>query len=108
MSSPWGWTTRPREADLTFFVATVRPDGRPHSAGSALYGWMGRGPPGHRWATLERLAAVYRTGGWPASVEGDGLTAPYSAPSAGPAPWHLYRLRLHTAVGVATGGAVTR
>jgi hypothetical protein len=34
-------------------------------------------------------------------VEGDALTAPYSAPSAGPAPWHLYRLTLHTAVGVA-------
>jgi hypothetical protein len=51
---------------------------------------------------LEHVAAVYRTGGWPASVEGDALTAPYSAPSAGPAPWHLYRLTLHTAVGVAT------
>jgi hypothetical protein len=53
-------------------------------------------------STLERLAAVYRTSGWPASVEGDALTAPYSAPSAGPAPWHLYRLTLHTAVGVAS------
>jgi hypothetical protein len=53
-------------------------------------------------STLERVAAVYRTGGWPASVEGDALTAPYSAPSAGPAPWHLYRLTLHAAVGVAT------
>jgi hypothetical protein len=51
--------------------------------------------------TLARVAAVYRTGGWPASVEGDALTAPYSAPSAGPAPWHLYRLTPHTAVGVA-------
>ena len=50
---------------------------------------------------LERVAAVYRTGSWPASVEGDALTAPYSAPSAGPAPWYLYRLTLHTAVGVA-------
>jgi hypothetical protein len=27
-------------------------------------------------STLERLAAVYRTGGWPAEVEGDALTAP--------------------------------
>jgi hypothetical protein len=53
-------------------------------------------------STLERVAAVYRTAGWPASVEGDALTAPYSAPSAGPPPWHLYRLTLHTAVGVAT------
>jgi hypothetical protein len=53
-------------------------------------------------STLERVAAVYHTGGWPASVEGDALTAPYSAPSAGPAPWHLYRLTLHTAIGVAS------
>ena len=30
--------------------------------------------------TLERLAAVYRTGGWPAEVEGDAFTAPLSAP----------------------------
>jgi len=52
-------------------------------------------------STLERVAAVYRTGGWPASVEGDALTAPYSAPSAGPPPWHLYRLTLRSAVGVA-------
>ena len=126
-------------ADLTFFVATVRPDGRPHSAGvgaiwddDALYFVSGPGTrraqnlaanpactvsvrlPGidlvlegeaHRdtdGPTLERLAAVYRTGGWPASAEGDALTAPYSAPSAGPAPWYLYRLTLHTAVGVAT------
>ena len=127
------------EADLTFFVATVRPDGRPHSAGvgatwvdGALYFTSGPGTlksrnlaanpacsvsvrlPGidlvldgeaHRVteaSTLEHLAAVYRTGGWPASADGDALTAPYSAPSAGPAPWHLYRLTLHTAVGVAT------
>jgi Pyridoxamine 5'-phosphate oxidase len=140
---PW---SRPRDilasdtpgADLTFFVATVRPDGRPHSAGvgavwvdGALYFVSGPGTlksrnlavnpvcsvsvrlrgidlvlegEAHRVTdapTLERVAGVYRTGGWPASVEGDALTAPYSAPSAGPAPWHLYRLTLHTAVGVA-------
>jgi hypothetical protein len=140
---PW---SRPRDilasdtpkALLTFFVATVRPDGRPHSAGvgavwadDALYFTSGPGTlksrnlannpacsvsvglrgidlvlegEAHRItdaSTLERLAAVFRTGGWPASVEGDALTAPYSAPSAGPAPWYLYRLTLHTAVGVA-------
>jgi hypothetical protein len=53
-------------------------------------------------ATLERIAAVYREIGWPTHVEGDAFTAPYSAPSAGPPPWHLYRLALHTAFGVAT------
>jgi Pyridoxamine 5'-phosphate oxidase len=141
---PW---SRPRdilasdlpETDLTSFVGTVRPDGRPHSAGvgalwadDALYFTSGPGTrksrnlsanpacsvsirlrgidlvlegEAHRvtdTSTLERVAALYRTGGWPASVEGDALTAPYSAPSAGPAPWHLYRLTMHTAFGVAT------
>ncbi len=140
---PW---SRPRdmlaaetpESDLTFFVATVRPDGRPHTAGvgavwvdDTLYFVSGPGTrksrnlagnaacsisvrlPGmdlvmegvaHRVtdaSTLDRLAAVYRTGGWPAEVEGDAFTAPYSAPSAGPPPWHLYRLTLHNAIGVA-------
>jgi hypothetical protein len=52
--------------------------------------------------TLEQLAQLYRAGGWPAQVEGDAFTAPYSAPSAGPPPWQLYRFRLHTAFGVAT------
>lgn len=52
--------------------------------------------------TLERLAALYRGQGWPAEVEGDAFTAPYSAPSAGPPPWHLYRIMVHTVFGVAT------
>lgn len=52
--------------------------------------------------TLDRAAAIYREGGWPAEVEGDAFTAPYSAPSAGPPPWHLYRLTFHTVFGVAT------
>lgn len=50
--------------------------------------------------TLERVAALFRDGGWPAEVDGDALTAPYSAQSAGPPPWHLYRLRFDTAFGV--------
>jgi hypothetical protein len=59
-------------------------------------------------ATLERIAAGYRAGGWPAALQGEALTAPYSAPSAGPAPWHVYRFTVRSAVGVATaepGGA---
>lgn len=58
--------------------------------------------------TLERLAALYRAQGWPAEVEEDAFTAPYSAPSAGPPPWYLYRFTFHTAFGVAgekPGGA---
>lgn len=51
--------------------------------------------------TLEEAARVYRAGGWPAEVADDALTAPYSAPSAGPPPWNLYRLIFHTAIGVA-------
>ena len=58
--------------------------------------------------TLERVATVYHSGGWPASVEGDALTAPFTAPSAGPAPWHLYRLTLHRAVGVAPSSRTGR
>jgi len=53
-------------------------------------------------STLERVAGLYREGGWPAEVEGDAFTAPFSAPSAGPPPWHLYRVVFHTAFGVAT------
>ncbi|MFD0905833.1 pyridoxamine 5'-phosphate oxidase family protein [Actinomadura sediminis] len=53
-------------------------------------------------AVLEPVAAGYRDGGWPARVDGDALTAPFSAQSAGPPPWHVYRLRLRTAFGVAT------
>jgi hypothetical protein len=52
--------------------------------------------------TLAAVAARYREGGWPAQVQGDALTAPFSAPSAGPAPWHLYRFTFHQVVGVAT------
>ena len=52
--------------------------------------------------TLEQAVAIYREGGWPAEVEGDAFTAPFSAPSAGPPPWHLYRLTFHTVFGVAT------
>jgi hypothetical protein len=44
---------------------------------------------------------VNRAEGWPAEVQGDAFTAPYSALSAGPPPWHLYRFTFHTAFGVA-------
>ena len=52
--------------------------------------------------TLERVAGLYRDVGWPAEVEGDAFTAPFSAPSAGPPPWHLFHFTFHTAFGVAT------
>jgi hypothetical protein len=43
-------------------------------------------------AELQAVAAEFAEQGWPAQVEGDGLTAEYSAPSAGPPPWHVYRI----------------
>jgi hypothetical protein len=51
--------------------------------------------------TLERLAGRYRAVGWPAEVDGDALTAPFSAPSTGPPPWQLYRFVPQTGFGVA-------
>ncbi|KDN16461.1 pyridoxamine 5'-phosphate oxidase family protein [Amycolatopsis rifamycinica] len=130
-------TQTPKE-DLTFFVGTVRPDGRPHAAGvgaiwvdDALHFVSGPGTrrarnlaanpactvsvrlrgldvtmegEAHRVAepeVLDRVAAVYREGGWPATVQDGGFTASFMAASAGPPPWHLYRLTLHRAFGVA-------
>ena len=52
--------------------------------------------------TLEALAAHFRDGGWPVHVDGDAFMAPYSAPSAGPPPWNLYRFTFHTVFGVGT------
>ncbi|MBO0684894.1 MAG: pyridoxamine 5'-phosphate oxidase family protein, partial [Candidatus Dormibacteraeota bacterium] len=52
--------------------------------------------------TLQQIAAKYRDGGWPAEVAGDALTAPFSAPSAGPPPWNLYRFAPQVVTGVAT------
>lgn len=45
-------------------------------------------------ATVAHIAKVAAEGGWPAKPDESGraLTAPYSAPSAGPAPWHVYRV----------------
>jgi hypothetical protein len=52
--------------------------------------------------TLERLAARCREAEWPVTVDGDAFTGPFSAPSAGPPPWYLYRFTFQTAVGNAT------
>ena len=53
-------------------------------------------------ATLERLAAVYRMSGWPAEVERRRVHGPVQRAQRGPPALDLYRLTLHTAVGVAT------
>ena len=124
---------------LTWFLSTVRRDGRPHAAGVGalwhdgdLYFTSGPGTQkSHDLAanpastvsvhldgidlvfegeasrvtdpdTLEKIASLYRDGGWPVEVEGDAFTAPFSAPSAGPPPWYLYRLDFDKVFGVAT------
>jgi PPOX class probable F420-dependent enzyme len=45
-------------------------------------------------ARVADLAARWAAEGWPARVDesGTALTAEYSAPSAGPPPWQVYRL----------------
>jgi hypothetical protein len=109
------------------WLATVRPDGRPHVAGVGALWVDGRfhfqaGPATQKVRNLAanpncvmtvalhdvdvvvegkaarvtdpdavaRIAARYAEGGWPCVAEGDSLTAPFSAPSAGPPPWHVY------------------
>jgi hypothetical protein len=63
-------------------------------------------------ATVARMASRWATAGWPARVDdtGQALTAEFSAPSAGPPPWHVYRLtpRAATAIGVTDPGGATR
>ena len=61
-------------------------------------------------ATVADLAARWAAEGWPARVNDTGvaLTAEFSAPSAGPPPWHVYRLAPRTATALSTvepGGA---
>ncbi|ORB12984.1 DUF447 domain-containing protein [Mycobacterium noviomagense] len=41
---------------------------------------------------LHAAAAALREQGWPAVVDGSALTAEYSAQSAGPPPWYVYRV----------------
>ncbi len=60
--------------------------------------------------TVAALALIWAEGGWPARVDESGwaLTAEFSAPSAGPPPWHVYRLRHQRAMALGTvdpGGA---
>ena len=53
-------------------------------------------------AILEEVAAACRETGWPVVVENQAFSGPFSAPSAGPPPWHLYHFVFHQAVGNAT------
>ena len=53
-------------------------------------------------ATLTRLAKRYADQGWPAEARDGAITAPFSAPTAGPGPWDLYEFTLVKATAVAT------
>jgi hypothetical protein len=59
---------------------------------------------------VARMAQRWADEGWPCRVDQSGiaLTAEYSAPSAGPPPWYVYRFVAHRATALATvepGGA---
>jgi hypothetical protein len=144
-NAPLPWS-RPRDVlaridpatITTWFLGTVRPDGRPHAAGVGA-AWVDgdlhfvSGPRTQKSkdiaatpactisvsldgidlvfegeasritdaATLQAVAAWYRSGGWPVEVDGEAFTAPFSAPSAGSPPWYLYRVDFATVFGVA-------
>jgi hypothetical protein len=63
-------------------------------------------------ATVAEMAERWAADGWPARVDdtGTALTAEFSAPSAGPPPWHVYRLapRGATALLCVEPGGATR
>jgi pyridoxamine 5'-phosphate oxidase-like protein len=51
---------------------------------------------------LASVADAFVRGGWPCEVAGDALTAQYSAPSAGPPPWHVYQVKPSTVFALGT------
>jgi hypothetical protein len=55
--------------------------------------------------TVAAIAQLYAED-WPVSVDetGTGFTAEYSAPSAGPPPWHVYRMTIRAATVLAVTG----
>jgi hypothetical protein len=61
---------------------------------------------------VQRIAEAFRSDGWPATVQDDGvtLTADYSAPSAGTPPWSVYEIIPETvfALGTAEPFGATR
>jgi hypothetical protein len=57
-------------------------------------------------ATVATMAEQWSAVGWPARVHSSGvaLTADFSAPSAGPPPWTIYRITAKQATALATTG----
>jgi len=131
----------------TCWVATVRPDGRPHVVPVGVL-WVdgrfyfnagattrkardlarnpqcvitvatspfdlvveGEAVKVTEEAKLQRIAEVYASQGWQATVRDGALYAEYSAPSAGPPPWDLYEVTPATvfALGTAEPYGATR
>jgi nitroimidazol reductase NimA-like FMN-containing flavoprotein (pyridoxamine 5'-phosphate oxidase superfamily) len=131
----------------TCWVATVRPDGRPHVVPVGVL-WVdgrfyfnagattrkarnlarnpqcvitvatnpfdlvveGEAVKVTEEAKLQRIAEVYASQGWQATVRDGALYAEYSAPSAGPPPWDLYEVAPATvfALGTAEPYGATR
>jgi PPOX class probable F420-dependent enzyme len=61
-------------------------------------------------ATVSTMAERWAAGGWPCRVDASGvaLTADFSAPSAGPPPWFVYKVTPRQAIALLTvepGGA---
>ncbi len=59
---------------------------------------------------LSSVAEGFVLIGWPAEVAGDALTAECSVPSAGAAPWYVYRAKPSTVFALGTSqpfGATT-
>jgi hypothetical protein len=57
---------------------------------------------------LQRLAQVFAEGGWAPTVADGGFTHEYSAPSAGPPPWHVFEFTVEDVYAVMSkepGGA---
>jgi hypothetical protein len=63
-------------------------------------------------ATVARMASLWAAEGWPCRVDETGiaLTADYSAQSAGPPPWYVYRItpRQATVIETIKPGRATR
>jgi hypothetical protein len=63
-------------------------------------------------ADLARVTKAWADGGWPVEPDpsGEGITAPFNAPSQGPPPWHVYRIepRSATVVSSVEPGGSTR
>lgn len=61
---------------------------------------------------IARAAKAWADGGWPAEPDasGQGITAPFNAPTQGPPPWHVYRIEPRSAIACVSDepGGLTR